>query len=420
LKCINQHGKEFNIAPLVTRFSITEELFSPVLVMSLHFRDTINFFEDFGLSGEERIIVELERDRSVEKKRSFIKLSFAVKEYPNYQKTASEPNVQEYNVIAISEFGYASRLMKISRSVKGNPLDGISKIFKEDLSVPIEIDDVTKCVSSFDGIITIQSPLKAVEWLRSKSFDVNSAPIFVYSIISSPKIIVKSLTDIWNAIREFPAFEYKQFLNNRVGSANFYDENKNRILDMQSNIKLDKLEQASKGGFASKVSVTDIANKTFSNIIFDYSKDSIISSNKIDSKSPFSFAKNLILGADTNGGKSFSDIADASTAYISTNSTANYEGAPNSVSGPIIDNISRAKSYYANLEGVSHQILVYGDFNLNPGKKVRIHIPKAINKTRKETTQLDESLSGDYIIAVAAHLFKDGIYTVKLKIIKDA
>jgi hypothetical protein len=221
----------------------------------------------------------------------------------------------------------------------------------------------------------------------------------------------------------FRNYQYKQLLHNTIGSEYFFAENATRLLDMKSNIKLDKLTQASQGGFASKTNITDIVGKTFTQTVFDYSKDTAVSTNKLDFKEAFSFKKNLNIGAKSTGGKSLSDLADASISNISVNSQANYQGNPNSSSGPVQDNISRAKSYYANFEAVSHQIAVYGDFFLNPGKKINIEIPKSINMDSyagDDTTIIDKSLSGDYIISVAAHTFSDGIYMSKLKIIKDA
>lgn len=422
--CINSEGAAFDIQALVTSFTITEELFSPVVVLNLKVRDTINFFEDFALIGQERIIIELERFNKKEKSRvTRIAMSFAVKEYPNYTKTAAEPNVQEYNIIAVSEFAYSSMLQRLSRSVKGNPIDGIKKIFNDDLNISFENKSV--CASTFDGIITIQSPLKAIEWLRSKAFDSSGAPFFIYSTISTNKVYASSLSDLWaNKNEVFRTYQYRQLLHNRVGTEEFYAENATRVLNMQSNIKLDKLDQATKGGFASKTNVTDVTGKTFTEIVFDYSKDSVVSNNRIDLKSPFSASKSLIVGNKSSGGKSLSDLSNASISNLSANTAANYAGNQNSSSGPMRDNISRAKSYYANLDAVSHSIAVYGEFELNPGRKIRLEIPKAVDMAQYGGSDpddiLDKSMSGVYLIAVTAHTFSEGIYTSRLRLIKDS
>lgn len=418
LECVNQNGATIDISALVQSFTITEELFSPIVVMNLRIRDNINFFEDFSLNGQEQINVQLDHlPKGKEARR--ISLTFAVKEYPNYQKTASEPNIQEYNIVAVSPFGYESMLTRISRSVKGNPLDGITKIFNTDLSVPTKINGT--CVSVFDGIITIQSPLKAVEWLRSKSFDVSGSPFFIYSNISAKNVLISSLSDIWSSSnKSIRTYHYRQFLASDAQSPEAYEENATRILGMQSNIKLDKLSQATRGGFASKTSLTDVATKTFSETVFNYSNDEVVKKNRVSLKEVFSPNKTFSFG--TSPKKSLGDLADASISNVSTNSSANYGGNPNSSSGPVQDNISRAKSYYANLDAVSHQIQVYGDFNLNPGKRITIKIPKSIDASQDNTRDqpLDLSMSGDYIVGVVAHSFSGGIYTAKAKIIKDS
>lgn len=422
---INQDGAIYDIRQLVDSFSITEELFSPVVVLNIRVRDGINFFEDFAINGQEKIRLELRHIvKDVETRK--IDMLFDVKEYPNYQKTAEQPNIQEYNIIAVSTFAYQSMLQRISKSVKGNPVDNISKIFKESLNTTTTVNGT--CVSSFDGIVTIQSPLKAIEWLRSKSFDVDGSPFFVFSNISEKNVLITSLSNMWNKRNEvFKTFYFRQFLSNSFRSS--YKENASRILNMRSNIKLDKLEQAMNGAFASKTQITDIGTKTFTEQLFDQSKDKDYIKNSLSStvKSLFSPNKSIVLGDPTSPGKSLSDLSAASISNISVNSNSNQSGAPNSSSGPVQNNIARAKSYYANMSAISHQISVYGDFTLNPGRKIRVQIPKAANREKYDrdlnpgnSEELDLSLSGEYIVAVAAHSFKEGMYIANLKIIKDA
>lgn len=427
--CINENGAVFDLAPLVISFTITEELFSPVLVLNLKIRDTINFFEDFALSGQEQINIELERFAKKDNQRIVMKQSFFVKEYPNYQKTASEPNVQEYNIIAVSEFAYKSMFMSISRSVKGDPLNNIHKIFSEDLGLGQKSFKRTgemRCASTFDGVITIQTPLKAVEWLRSKSFDEAGAPFFVYSTIEKDGINAASLTALCSQKNPVMRnYEYRQTFGNKPGTPDAYAENVTRILDMRSNIKLDKLKQSTEGAFASKTNVTDVSGKQFSSQIFDYTKDDKIGKNRLNNKTaPFSLLKKINFGPKTSGAKSLNMMSDASISNIAANTAANFGGDQNSTSGPVRDNIAKAKSFLANHDAISHQIQVYGDFSLNPGKKINIKIPKAVNMDsyggEDDPDAFDKSLSGDYIIAVAAHTFSEGIYTAKLKIIKDA
>jgi len=76
---------------------------------------------------------------------------------------------------------------------------------------------------------------------------------------------------------------------------------------------------------------------------------------------------------------------------------------------------------------MNHEIEVYGDFRLNPGRKIKIEVPKSSDPTEyntiintANTEELDLSLSGEYLVAVAVHTFKEGVYTSRLKILKDS
>jgi hypothetical protein len=427
----NSKGISVDIQNMVIGFTITEELFSPVIVFNARIRDTINFFEDFAISGQEIINVKLQKvdvarqisDPGNTTQRD-VEINFIVKEYPNYEKTPTNIGTQEYNLIAVSDYGYLSMLKRISRSVKGNVAENIQKIFQNDLNVSNVIVRGL-CSTAFDGILTIQSPLKAAEWLRKKAYDVNGAPFFVYNTISSGFVLITSLTTLVESPL-YSTYRYHQFLKNTASTPQSYAESMGRILNMKSNIKLDKLTQATEGGFANRTDVTDYSKKSFISKIFDYSKDEAVASNRLSDNSTYGQAMNFFSNGKTNPTQNLTGSPDASRSLLSVNSGANSNGAPNS-SGPLLENIGRAKSYLANLESMNHEIEVYGDFRLNPGRKIKIEVPKSSDPTEyntiintSNTEELDLSLSGEYLVAVAVHTFKEGVYTSRLKIIKDS
>jgi hypothetical protein len=142
----NQQGRTMDIRSLVVGFTITEEIYSPIVVFNARIRDTINFFEEFALSGQEIIKLvlrkvegpdneEMQMPSSKWRVPKTIDLYLTVKEYPNYTKSNETLDAQEYNLIAISDYAYISNLQRISHSVHGNTIDNISKIFNESLNV---------------------------------------------------------------------------------------------------------------------------------------------------------------------------------------------------------------------------------------------------------------------------------------------
>ena len=429
LEIRNQYGQVKDMTTLVTSFTITEELFSPVIVLNAAIRDTINFFEDFSLNGQETLRVKLTKTdtANVDARSRKIDMVFTVKEYPNYEKSVSSLGSQEYNLIAVSDYAYLSMLQRISRSVKGNPIDNIQNIFSKDLNVKrFNVPKLNPCITTFDGVITIQSPLKAIEWLRTKAYDAKGSPFFVYNNILDNKIICRSWFDMISA-RLYPSddlpYKYSQYLLTQPGTAASYSENISRILNMKSNIKLDKLSQATSGGFANKIEVTDYSKKTFIQKLFNIDTDSRIEKDRL--KRQRDIRDTTVYGSAmkflTKGGaiKNLTSMNDASISKLSTNTNSNSSGAPN-VSGVYEQQLGAAKSYLANMESMSHEVVVYGDFKLNPGSKIRIEVPRSDTHNNDQSSiELDESLSGEYIVAVAVHNFSEGIYTTRIKIIRD-
>jgi hypothetical protein len=421
----NQKGVVVDLRPLVTSFSLTEELFSPVIMFNARIRDNINFFEDFAISGQE--IIHLIVYKPNDKKTAVNKLDikFLVKEYPNYVKTP-QSSVQEYDLVAISDFGYLSLLKRISRSVKGNVVDNIVKIFEKDLNVKTTI--VTQpCTSSFDGVLVIQSPLKAIEWLRQKAYDDSESPFFIFPRLGEPNIIITSLANLFRK-KVYKEYNYRSHGNGTVpNTKEAYEDAITKIIDVKSNIKLDKLKQANEGAFASKTVVTDYAKKSFFETIFNRDKDAKLKANKLLENSPWGKTLNFITNGITSPPEQLTDIADASRTYVSTNTNSNSSGNPNS-STLLSESLGRLKSYLSNIETLNHQMEVYGDFNLNPGRKIIINIPKScnleeykkkINPALEDDDDVDAALSGTYMVAVAVHTFSDGVYTTSAKIMKD-
>jgi hypothetical protein len=444
----NQQGRTMDIRNLVIGFTITEEIYSPIIVFNARIRDSINFFEEFALCGQEIIKLvlrkvegpdneNLELPSSVWRSPKTINLYLTVKEYPNYVKSSETLDAQEYNMIAISDYAYISNLQRISHSIRGNTMYNISKIFNESLNV--KEDRISQpssrymCVTQFDGVITIQTPLKAIEWLRQKSFDSKGAPFYVYTTISSDKIIYKSWSEMIDDDSRYPnrdfTYKFKQYVESTPLTQDSYAENMARILSINSNIKLDKLVQATRGGFANTTQITDFGTKTFVDRIFNIDKDELVRKNRMSrSLTNYKFSEwgqafGFLSGLkDIAAPLELNKAADASITQISA------QAGSNNASSVYEQYASAAKSYLANIDSQSHEIVVFGDFGLNPGKKITIEIPKSANIKKfyekhkgapEETDDKDYSLSGQYIVAVAVHTFENGYYLTRAKIIRD-
>jgi hypothetical protein len=439
-----------SIIPIVKEFSMTEELFSPVNVLNIKIYDDINFFEEMGLNGQEKVYLKIEieclvssdsKEENLETRNGGIKVrkktyeyTFAVKEYPNYQKDINSQGVQEYNMICIPTYAYLSALSRISRAITGPVIDNIKNIFTNDLylgkdSKDEKLEVVGNPMTQFEGIITIQSPLKAIEWLRSKLYDDISSPFFIYRPLRENKIFIHCLTNITEE-EKYRVFRYIPFLQKSAQNAS--DEAYNRIYNLRGVVKMDKLAQALGGGFSSKVQLTNITKKSVTEKTLNYA-ESI--SKKITSKlNPLtSYIKSIVFlnnnnrssSGSSNNKASLEDYADANTVNVQSNTSAD-----NSLSADdVIDNLILQQSLISRLESRNQEIEVNGDMHLNPGQKIDMQIGRMYNPKRKEKSDeldtqyaqddIDEFLSGIYIIGIAAHTFKEGLYRTRLKVFND-
>ena len=104
LDIIDSQGVRKDIRSLVESFTITSELFSPVLTLSASVRDTEKLFEPVGgkqlqICGQENIEIKIKPAIG-----DAIEHTFSVKEYPTLVRTLDFPHTQIYTLLAISEF----------------------------------------------------------------------------------------------------------------------------------------------------------------------------------------------------------------------------------------------------------------------------------------------------------------------------
>lgn len=420
--------RTIDIREIVTMFSVTAELFSPTLTLSGTIRDTNNKLGGL-LTGQEKIILELEAGYDAKQR---IKRTFAIKEYPNYIKTLDFPNNRIFTFVAVSSFAYADRLMKICRPVKNDTFKNIEYIFKEDLGVSrvvLEGDNGPK--SAFDGIITTQSPLQAAEWLRSRTFDDDQSPFFLYNKVETSTtdevVYFGSFSGLAKSQPRPPVerrYKYRQLIEADAGTDKAYAEEQTRILNMTSNIKLDRLKTALGGGYSNRLNVTDFASKTF--FTLDYTTQESTAYPISNSQQVFPWKSNeytISDGKNKRFGEILQNIPEVSISNIQINSAPTYGNTlKNSVTESLAQNIQRAKSFIARMNEYDHEIVVYGDTALNPGLVLSLEVPEPQSYNdpdgRKKTFKLDATVSGRHLITIASHNFVDGIYTCKLKLFK--
>jgi hypothetical protein len=417
IELTNHRGEVVNIEAIVADFTIQESLYSPTLVLKMNFKDSANFIEQYELCGQEIIDISLMREPGNDKgsfsDREPFSHRFYVTEYPLFARP--QEHVQVFSLMAVSEHAFISNLKFISRAVSGNVSDIIRSILVNDLKVddnsiyfPWDVPGIGdhRCVSSFTGIIPYMNPLSAVEWLRTGMNDSSLSPFFFWESLRGINIISQTNLTTSKLYRTY----YDHRINlQRAHSEDDYLLQACTISSIASNLKMSKMFQAKDGAFGSVVDFVDISEKKVIRQNFAYNSEfkgmpslekypSISDKFKIDGKSLSELESNrstLPLSSHNYAGKNFESLQLLS--YLP------------------------CKSFSENLESITHDMKVPGDFDLNPGKRINLQIPKPIDTAyiTDGASKYDQVASGNYLVTSVIHEFSSTYYcTVRIK--KDA
>jgi len=411
-------GKKYNIENITVKLSITESLYSPNILAQIGIKDTANFFESTPLIGQEkiRIVVSTKPNSNGKVKGKKIDLNFIVTEYPLYA-SVEEEHTNVYTIACVSDHAYYSQLSKISRSFTNSIDQEIKKIITEDLGfTDFEVNGTV--ISRMKGIIRWQTPLEAIEWLRRKTYDEAFSPFFFYHSIDN-KIRLSSLHNLITAKEYHTYFDERQF-NFTPYEEEDYDQRVSRILDVASNLKLGKVYQGVNGGWASENNYLDYSYKTYTKYDYNYAND-FDQSLTLNKKTPLS------LHTD-----SLNLMPKSHLEHTSVNNLAfgveddSYNKLKEKTNG-------KTRAIEEALETASHDIKLFGDFDLNPGTVINLKFPKAVdpavmkkllanmkNKPKSQRDLWDKHLSGRHLITSVNHLFEDGEYFSEIRVKKDS
>lgn len=483
---INEDGvEEENFSKIVSSIKIVEEIYSPIITCKVSVSDDDDFFQKFKISGKE--ILKLRLTKKTANDQQSIDLTLVSLEYPTYAKSADGIHIQEYDIIFITPFGYFSKIQTMSESIEGNIFDIVKELYESKLGVPksnILVDGT--CPHKIKTVITKKTPLQSISWVLSKAFsdeggsELKFSPFFMWQTINTQfknKILITSWEKILNAEAEGEPYVYKKFFEEKPGTDEYQKGVLQTIISFSSSLKLNKLKEISEGGYGSQLNVFEYdknyvaAEEVDANLFIPaeefndplYSMDKFQSQVSTILKNQKKESKETINNKSTLG-KVFSFSSENNKKQSSSNNifAGIISSATGAVKEAIINDAFKAKSLAKNKdlflhkpaplyedlppgtlttidikeiysqreiffkslsENISHSCSLYGDFNLNPGRKITINIPAAAGAETTDgskvgSTDLDSDLSGDYTIAVAIHTFKNGEYTTKLRLIK--
>jgi hypothetical protein len=416
-ECIieNFAGESRDIRSMVAYTRIHESIFSPALVCEIGIRDQSNFLEEFGITGNEILFIEI-AVKSFDAERT-LSYKFNVQEYNDYARNTNDTQVQAYTLVAVTEHAYIAPLKTISRTISGSSASIIERIMKDDLNVA-NFATFGNCGTQFDGNINISNPLKAAMTVVNTAADINRTPYFLYQDLSGVvQLSPLSYINDRDANPIYKTFRNTSHLDTTPNTHANYLERSTQMLEVNSNIGLAPSLQAKKGAFASENRYIDIAKKNYRKHIFDAS--AVLKSQYTTSKKTAAQGQSVKNKRESEAGSPLNKIPQANIAYHYVNRSS-YNG-PKNMNELAEEQSHISRAYISNYDACSHSFKVMGDPLLNPGRTIALHFPKATDPAiykgytgKSDTEVYDLMLSGQYLIFSAIHTFKDGVHETEI------
>lgn len=421
-------GIEKDIQGIVIDFTITESLYNPALTLSLNIKDPINLLEELELSGQEKIRIGIWKTRTTldgEVEDHHMDHEFLVSEYPAYGKFNN--HVQVYTLRGISPHAFYNKFRKISRAFSGTIQDFVYEVLTKDLKY--NPDYISKSGASTDNISFIVpnlNPIDAISWALRRAYDQTGSPWYCYESIregaNTPggQIWILPQSDLSSFYEETSKYEEGMFFTYSPNTPGDFEERRKRILSITSSINMSKYISGGNGAYGSTSEYIDIATKKRTRRKFNY--ESEFSQMKWTNPDGKNVAADFRLDD-----RSLGSLAEAKINYIPMNSKA-FAGKGNYHSTTKDGMINRAHSYLENLDNMSHDIRLAGDFYLNAGNKVDLNLLKSIDPRVKVTNSrhsgvnanpYDLMLSGKYIVTSVVHSFGEQ-HTCEVRVKRDS
>lgn len=401
---LNDKNQFIDISNLISTLTIQESLLKNSISADISIIDAVSLIEAFKLNGNEKIEILITRKQlKGEEKEYSLKLHIA--EINNYSRTKAGSHA--YNLKCVSEHVYNNQYITLVSPFQGSYGKIIDNICKTNLKISKDKLDISGATGVGKGVFTRVKPLYAINWLLENCHD-DGTPFFFYETIQG-KIKLKSYKELLaqDVYAEYNNNPYtREDLSTQSDPIVAFNEELRKIRSLSSDFKISKLKSSSSGVYSSQAFNVDI-------------------SNKVTDKSSFTLVENK--NKQLNDKKSFSDnikfmdrkineMPDVKNYFISKNSLA--FGNQSNYHNDFGQGNLEANSRLQNLNALTKEITIAGDFDLELGAKLDLNIQR-VGADGYEYPK-DQYISGNYLLLSKTHTFTSKGYFIKALLKKDS
>ena len=392
-------GKEYSIKDLLGTVEVVESLGQETIDVKLGIVDGIQFLESAIISGNERIKLKITH-KSFDGQKKY-DMSLRIAEITEYVRL--KPGIVTYFFNCFSEHMYNNAIKKLVRPFEGSIGSIIEKIVKKDLKCQRIGTMNTETKGILKGIFPRLEPIEAINWLNRNAYD-NQTP-FYFTDTLAKGIIYDSYKNLCDAEIHREYIMMSTFLN-RPGSKEYYEEMQKNVKRLTSTMDMAPLVNLDEGAYASTMHTLDYSDKSFNTFFYDYDS---VSPKKLNKNKPFSDKAEV-------DGIPFTQTRDSMHHHISLNKNS-FEGEFGNYSSPVEPTMLNAESIKSNMSTMGQTITVAGDYDITPGKKITLTLPKSMGVDATGTK--DKFITGNYIRTKISHSFREE-YDMTLELKKDS
>lgn len=413
------NGQKFDITNIFQEINLFDNMFTPCRSGNILIEDSINLYEKLDISGNETLKIKMEK---LDDSPSGMIFEKEFKIYKVTNKTNKNLNTQTYIIHFVNEDFIFSTQNKISKSYKSTYSDAVLKILTDHLKVPNAavargksgIGTIYQSDDAKDFIIPNLTPFDAINWLSKRTVSKTyKIPDYVFYESAAGYNFVP-VSFLWSLDSLFDINVIPKNLGSQPTNQQneFYGARDVKVLSQFSLI-----DNVQNGSYAGTFIGFDTYTKTQVirrvNNAFDL-RDNLPHGNKNDN----------LTDSLTKDKKDFRDMYSSrivSYPFALPRLQTAYIKEKNPRASTVIDDthnyVFQRRSYFTNMTQKRLQLTMPGNFAYNVGFLLNLNYPKFAIKGEEN---LDQTLSGKYIITGVRHIIRYNRHETLLEICTDS
>ena len=408
----------FELLGSVTDIEIYENIENNYLTAKIAIVDNLRLYDRLDFQGAETITIKIAQSEDPNLPESISK-DFVVHKIISASKVNQTSDTIFLNLVELSE--YQSNLINVNRAYKGDPVSIMSAITEEYLGKSIsQHTSAGTFQDKMKMIIPNLSPLRALNWIKSRLTTINGLPTYLFSVFQTDKLLYTDL----NAMLSQPPINAKiPFL---FGAASDFSEvtNSSKFIPIQSyslNNNDDMYGRIREGLVGAKYSFYDSLTGRYKTHNFnvhtdaisqlevkEYERPTFADNFKIDDRHLQSYESEHISQFSTSG--AFEDGTNKFRSIDQENEAADYNKRT----------IGKALKSFLIKTPVNIMVdgrgFISGDYHRTVGNTIRVIF--LANRPNQEEAKIDTKKSGDYIIYAAKHTLAAEKYNITFQCVK--